>query len=182
MRITSNEREKIESIVREEIDEANRRMLERLSQFEGRSAASSEDNRCGLRQFYQDLTDKAWTAVDEEALSSLGDLEDAEIKRLLRESYRRSPVHPVPNFAYLINLLKKGETHSFSDTQPSLRNPDAVSAAERERLANLLHNELSEAVHEIGSRLHLKDSNAEIVRERLAIAEGNIIARFTPLV
>jgi hypothetical protein len=182
MRITPNERDKIGAIVREEIDEANRRMLERLSQFEGRAAASSEDDRCGLRQFYQDLTDKAWTAADEEALSSLADLEDAEIKRLLRESYRRSPVHPVPNFSYLINLLKKGETPSLPETQGSLRNPDAVSAAERERLANLLHNELSEAVHEIGSRLHLKDSNAEIVREQLAIAEGNIIARFTPLV
>jgi hypothetical protein len=182
MRITSTERERIEAIVREEIEEANRRMLERLSQFEGRTGLSSEDARCGLRQFYQDLADKAWTDADEEALNGLADLEDAEIKRVLREAYRRSPVHPVPNFGYLINLLKKGEATSFSETQASLRNPDAVSAAERERLANLLHNELSEAVHEIGSRLHLKESNAEIVRERLSIAEGNIIARFTPLV
>lgn len=182
MRITTNEREKIGEIVREEIDEANRRMIERLSQFESRTGLSSDDNRCGLRQFYQDLADKAWTDADEEALTSLADLEDAEIKRLLREAYRRSPVHPVPNFGYLINLLKKGETATISETPSSLRNPDAVSAVERERLANLLHNELSEAVHEIGSRLHLKESYAEIVRERLSIAEGNIIARFTPLV
>ena len=182
MRIKPNQRDHIGSILREEIEEASRRIGERLSQFEGRSGSPEEDLH-GVRQFYSDLTDKSWTDGDEEALRGLGGKGEDEIRRLICEGYRRSPLHPVPGFAYLVNLLKKGDAELRPPDEPhSLRNPDAVSAVERERLANLLHNELSEAAFEIASRLQLNDAKKELVRERLDIAEGNIIGRFTPLV
>ncbi len=181
MRIKPNERDHIGAILREEIEEASRRIGERLSQFEGRPGSPEEDLH-GVRQFYADLTDKAWTDSDEGALRGLGSLGEDEIKRMICEAYRRSPLHPVPGFAYLVNLLKKGETELRVDEPHSLRNPDAVSAVERERLANLLHNELSEAAFEIASRLQLNEVRREIIRERLDIAEGNIVGRFTPLV
>ena len=181
MRIKPNERDQIGAILREEIEEASRRISERLSQFEGRSGSPEEDLQ-GVRRFYSDLTEKAWSNGDEEALRALGSLAEDEIRRIICEAYRRSPLHPVPGFAYLVNLLKKGEADVRVDEPLSHRNPDAVSAVERERLANLLHNELSEAAFEIASRLQLNEVRKEIVRERLDIAEGNIIGRFTPLV
>ena len=181
MRIKPTERDNIGAILREEIEEASRRISERLNQFQGRPGSSEEDLH-GVRQFYADLTDKAWTEGDEESLRGLGSLGEDEIKRMICEAYRRSPLHPVPGFAYLVNLLKRGDTELRADEPHALRNPDAVSAVERERLANLLHNELSEAAFEIASRLQLNEVRKEIVRERLDIAEGNIIGRFTPLV
>ena len=181
MRIKPNERDRIGAILREEIEEASRRIGERLSQFEGRPGSSEEDLN-GVRQFYADLTDKAWTDSDETALRELGSLGEADIKRMICEAYRRSPLHPVPGFMYMINLLKKDDAEPRTGEVRSLRNPDAVSAAERERLANLLHNELTEAAFEIASRLQLNEVRKEIVRERLDIAEGNIVGRFTPLV
>ena len=181
MRIKPTQRDHIGAILREEIEEASRRISERLSQFEGRPGSPEEDLH-GVRQFYSDLTDKAWTDGDEEALRGLGSSGEGEIIRMICEAYRRSPLHPVPGFAYLCNLLKKGDTELRADEPHSHRNPDAVSAVERERLANLLHNELSEAAFEIASRLQLNEVKKELVRERLDIAEGNIIGRFTPLV
>ena len=181
MRIKPNQRDHIGAILREEIEEASRRIGERLSQFEGRPGSPEEDLHV-VRQFYADLTDKSWTDGDEEALRGLGSIGEDEVRRLICEGYRRSPLHPVPGFAYLVNLLKKGDSELRADEPHSLRNPDAVSAVERERLANLLHNELSEAAFEIASRLQLNEVKKELVRERLDIAEGNIIGRFTPLV
>jgi hypothetical protein len=57
-----------------------------------------------------------------------------------------------------------------------------VSAPERERIANVLHKELNEAVDVIANRLNLGDTKAEIVREQLEIVEGAIVGQFTPLV
>ena len=181
MRIKPNERDHIGAILREEIEEASRRISDRLSQFEGRPGSPDEDFH-GVRRFYAELTEKAWTDGDEAALRELGGLGEDEIRRMICEAYRRSPLHPVPGFVYLVNLLKKGETELRADETHSLGNPDAVSAVERERLANLLHNELSEAAFEIASRLQLNEVRKEIIRERLDIAEGNIVGRFTPLV
>jgi hypothetical protein len=61
-------------------------------------------------------------------------------------------------------------------------NPDAISAVERERIANLLHLELEEAARGIAARLKLGDTKLDIIREELEIVEGAIISRFTPLV
>ena len=182
MRIMPSERDQISAILHEEIEEANRRISDRLSQFQSLHSDQTEEGRCGLRQFYEDLTDKAWTDSDEESLRALAELPEGELKRIIREAYRRSPVHPVPGFSYLVNLLKKIEAEANPELVHTLRNPDAVSAADRERLANLLSEEMSEAAHEIASRLQLANTRAQMIRERLKIAEGNIIGRFTPLV
>jgi hypothetical protein len=181
MRIKPNERDEIATILREEIEEANRRISVRLSHFECRSSAT-DDSRCDLRRFYEDLTDKAWTDADEECLRGLDQVEDAEIRRTICEAFRRSPVHPVPSLSYLINLLKRNDTELHAGLPLSFNNPDAISAVERERMANVLNDELSEATSEIVKRLRLGEAEADMVRELLDVAGGNIIARFTPLV
>jgi hypothetical protein len=99
---------------------------------------------------------------------------------MMREAFRRSRVHPVPSFASLMNTLKK--SNGYAHGAGTLSNPDAISAVERERIANLLHTELTEAAQEIANRLKLGDTKAEIVREQLEAVEGTIISRFTPLV
>jgi hypothetical protein len=183
MRIKPTERQQVASIIQEEMGEAGRRITDRLTQFERRSSAETDEDGSGIRRFYEDLVDKPWTKADEEALKGLGKAGESEIRQVIRDSYRRSRVHPIPSLAYLINLAKKEDVVPADEGgDMQLKNPDAVSAAERERLANLLFRELSEAAHEIASRLQLNDAKAELVRERLQIAEGNIIAGFTPLV
>ena len=180
MRIKPDERQIIADIFREESEEASRRIAHRLSTFESRPVSGSSDTMESIRRFYEELADTTWTEADEEALKTLGNLSEHEVKQMLRESFRRSPVCPVPSFSFLINVHKK----EGSEPQPSagaLANPDAVSALERERIANLLHAELEEAAQEIARRLKL-DSKADIVREELQRVEGNIISRFTPLV
>jgi len=184
MRIRPNERQFITDIFLEEIDEASRRISERLSHFE-RSPSENEDDKFeGVRRFYEDLTGKMWEEGDEEALTSLGDVSESEVKRMMREAFLRSRIHPVPSFSYLLNLLKKPEPEAPEDngTAPSLSNPDAISAVDRERIANLLHNELLEASSEIASRLNLGDAKADVIREQLQVVEGRIIGEFSPLV
>lgn len=182
MRIKPTDRHQVASIIQEEMGEAGRRITERLSQFERRSSTECDEDGSGIRRFYEELVDKQWTAADERTLKDLGKVSESEIRQLMRESYRRSRVHPIPSLEYLINLTKKEKTAPLDESEINLKNPDAVSAAERERLANLLFRELSDAAHEIASRLQLSDAKAELVRERLQIAEGNIIGGFTPLV
>lgn len=184
MRIRPNERQFITDIFLEEIEEASRRISERLGQFECPPTDTSGDRFEGVRRFHEDLTGKAWEEGDEETLQSLGEVSEGEVKRMMREAYLRSRMHPVPSFSYLINLLKRGEseTPEGNGAAHSLGNPDAVSAVERERIANLLHNELIEASSEIASRLNLGESKAEIIREQLQVVEGRIIGEFTPLV
>ena len=181
MRIRPDERQIIADIIREESEEATRRIAERLSSFECRPVSGNEDTMESIRRFYEELADTTWTEADEEALRGLGNSSEHEVKQMLREGFRRSPVFPVPSFSFLVNLHRK-ETPG---TQPAaggpLANPDAVSALERERIANLLHTELEEAAEEIAKRLRL-EGKADIVREELQRVEGNIISRFTPLV
>lgn len=183
MRIRPNERQYISDILREELERANDRIGERLAQFECGPPVYKDDQFDGVRRFYDDLVNKDWNEADEECLQTLGDKNEEEIKAMMREAFRRSRVHPIPSFSSLINVLKKGEgDSSSSETIPRLGNPDAVSSDERERLANILRGELTEAAQEISLRLGLSDSKSEIVREQLEIAEGSIVSRFTPLV
>jgi hypothetical protein len=180
MRIRPGERQEIAEICREEMSEAERRIGARLAQFECRPPSNGEDVLDGIRRFYEDLTDKAWTDGDEEALRNLGDLGEGEIKRMMREGFRRSRVYPVPNFNALINALRK-DSDITAEAGVLLANLDAISAVERERIANMLHKELAEAAREIAERLRLGEKG-EVVREQLERVEGNIISGFTPLV
>jgi hypothetical protein len=182
MRIRPNERQHIADIIREELEQANQRINERIVQFECQPLENKEDKFDNVRRFYNDLIEKDWTEADEESLGGFSDLSEGDIKRMMREAFRRSRVHPVPSFASLINVLKRIEGEPSSEAGLSLNNPDAVSASERERIANVLHKELTEAADEIASRLKLGDAKADIVREQLEIVEGAIVSRFTPLV
>ncbi|HEU4386540.1 MAG TPA: hypothetical protein VFV34_02000, partial [Blastocatellia bacterium] len=134
----------------------------------------------GVRRFFEDLSGKAWCEADEECLAGLVDISESQVKASMREAYRRSQIHPLPSFRYLINLGKRPDSPTVA--LPSSRNPDAVSAAERERLANLLAEQLAELAVEIVDQLGLSDSKAEILREQLEVAEGRIIGRLTPLI
>src|SRR5215216_4353171 len=182
MRIRPNERQYIADIIREELEQANLKISARISEFECQPAANKEDKFDSVRNFYSDLVNKDWTDSDEETLRSFSDVSEDEIKRMMREAFRRSRVHPVPNFASLINVLKRNEGEPNGDFGLSLNNPDAVSASERERIANVVQRELMEAVDEIANKLKLGGTKAEIVREQLEIVEGAIVGEFTPLV
>ena len=180
MKIRPNERQEITDMIRDELETAHGRILDRFSRFE-RQTASTEDAFKGVRRFYEDLSDNNWTNWDEQALAALSDSNEDEIKRMMREGFRRTRVHPVPNFASLIIALKKNPGEPVSEPKTNHFNPDAVPSVERERIANVLHQELSVAVEEIASRLRLPEARAEIVREQLEIVEGAIISSFTPL-
>lgn len=182
MKIRHRDQERIAAILREELDEATRRICDRFFELERPPFAGKEDSLDGIRRFYQDLTDNDWTEADEEALAGLADTTEEQIKRMLRDAYRRSRVHPVPSLASLINVSRKGPGTSALDGAVSFANPDAVPAAERERIANLLHRGLIAAASEIASRLELSGTKADVVREHLEDVEGAIISEFTPLV
>lgn len=182
MRSRQREQQRLSEILREELEEATRRISERLSELERRPVASKDDSLDGVRRFYQDLTDNDWTEADEEALAGLADSSEEQSKRMMRDAFRRSRVHPVPSFASLINVAKKGPGTSALDAPAPFANPDAVPAFERERMANLLHRGLRAAAGEIASRLELTGSKADLVREQLEDVEGVIISEFTPLV
>lgn len=182
MRMRPHENQRFAEILREELEEANRRIKERLLELQGQPTANKDDSLDAVRSFYQDLTDNKWTDADEQALEGLGGSNDEEIKGLMRDAFRRSRVHPVPSFASLISIARKGPGLSGVEAGAFFANPDAVPAAERERIANLLHRELKEAAGEIASKLSLTDSKAAVVREQLEIIEGTIISEFTPLV
>lgn len=182
MRIKQGERQRIAEILREELEETSRRIAERLSELERRPVASKNDTLGGVRSFYQDLTDNDWTVEDEYSLTGLTDSTEQQTKQLMREAFRRSRVHPIPSFASLINISKKGPGLTSLEQASPLANPDAVPAADRERMANLLHKGLEEAAAEIASRLGLSGTKMDVVRERLEEVEGAIISEFTPLV
>src|SRR4030095_1734394 len=142
MRIRQGERERIAEILREELDEASRRRSQRLSELERRPVASKDDSLDGVRSFYQDLTDNDWTVEDEDSLGGLTDPTEEQTKQLMRDAFRRSRVHPIPRFRSLIHIAKKGPGWTSLDQTYPLANPDAVPAADRERMANLLHKGL----------------------------------------
>ena len=178
MRIRQSDTTEIGDICREEIEEANRRIGERLKQFEQRPASSADDKLEGVRKFYEDLADKNWTKADEDTLSGLEGVSEGDIKAKMRVGFRNAQIYPIPNFAYLVSVMK---TDSRQEAAQFLSNTDAVSAAERERLANVLQKELTEAARDIAASLRLSDTNSEIIREQLEITQGNIIGRLTPL-
>jgi hypothetical protein len=182
LRTRPREHQRVAEILNEELEETHRRISERLSQLERRPVASKNDSFDGVRSFYQDLTDNDWTDADEKALSDLGESSEEQIKILMRDAFRRSRVHPIPSLASLIRIATKGPGLSGLESGALYSNPDAVPAAERERIANLLHRELTEAANEIASRLKLSGSTAEVVRKQLENVEGTIISELTPLV
>ena len=182
LRIRPRERQRVAEILNEELDQAHRRISDRLSELERLPVASKDDSLDGVRSFYQDLTDNDWTDADEQALNNLEGSTEAQIKVMLREAFRRSRVHPIPSLATLISVATKGPGLPGLEAGALYSNPDAVPAAERERIANLLHRELAEAANEIASRLKLSDSTAEVVRKQLESIEGTIISELTPLV
>lgn len=182
MRNRQQEQHRIAEVLREELEEASRRIRDRFSEFERPPAEGTDSKMDGVRRFYEDLTDNDWTENDEEALLGLSDSTEEQTKRMMREAFRRSRVHPIPSFAALINVAKKGPGTSPLDSMAPFANPDAVPAAERERMANLLHRGLRAAAGEIAARLELSSTKAEVVREQLEDVEGAIISEFTPLV
>lgn len=173
-----NERQKIVDILKDELEDATRRIEDRLSSFDAHPASNTNGKLEGIRRFYEDLADKVWTQADEEFLSSLTDLSEEEIKRMMREAFRRTRIYPIPNFASLINSLRKGDGETASLVMPS----GAVSTADRELLANLLNHEMAEAAQAITARLSLSESGAKLIVEELEAAQGQVISRFTPLV
>ena len=181
MLIRPDERQIVHDICREEMEEANRRIAERLRAIQSRPRSCDEDEFESIRRFYEDLTDNVWSKADEECLSSLSSEGVVELKRLMREGFRLSPVHPAPNFKYLINIVKRSEAEGQAPFQCSHMSTDAVPSSSRERLANLLDEQLRVAADDIVLRLKLNESNETVVRERLEMAQGHIIGDFTPL-
>lgn len=182
MKITPNERQKISDIIKDEIEGAVTRIEERLSQRESAPASSTSDRFENIRKFYEELVDKVWTQADEDYLKNLGDMREGEIRQMMRDGFRRSPVYPVPNFASLINALKRsyGESQLSADFPPT--RSDAISTDLRERLSNLMSEEMAVAVCVIASRMDLSETGRKIVFEEIEVALGQIISRFTPLV
>jgi hypothetical protein len=166
-------------ICKEELEAATRRIEERIA--EQKPVLNNDDEFASVRRFYEDLAEKQWTEADEQILLTLVESGQNDIKRMMREAFRRSRIYPIPSFGALINSLKRtGE--QTAELSVMWVNTDAVSAADRERLANLLYNELGQAVRQIALRLQLTDTKAEILREQLEDVQGQIISRFTPLV
>jgi hypothetical protein len=180
MRITPDERDHLIEMVREELEATRRRVDSRLGQLQTHVPDGADSRWEGVRQFFEDLSGKVWSEADEECLASLEDLTESQVKASMRDAFRRSPVHPLPSFRYLINLSKKPDAVTVASA--SSRNPDAVSAAERERLANLLAEQLAELAGEIADQLGLSPSKTDILREQLEAAEGRIIGQLTPLI
>jgi len=181
MRLKRSERQRLSDIVREEIQQAGTRIEERLSQLEVQSGANVGDSHDKIRRFYEDLTAQTWTAADEECLKALDAMKESEIADMMRQAYRLSPVLPIPSFASLVNVIRKG-TAEFQHDAAAGSSFAANSSAERERLANILNDKLNEAAKKIASRMRMDETQARIVKEQLEIAEGQIISRFTPLV
>jgi hypothetical protein len=181
MRIRPEQRQFVSDVCREEMHKAIDRVNQRLHEVESQPVTKSEDDLQTVRRLYEELADKAWAEPDEECLKSLPqDLGCNEIKRLMRESFRHSSVIPIPSFAYLIALSKRMNSEETRHGLHS-RNPDALSAAERERLANLLEERLQEAAETIVKKLALNEARAATVRDELDLVQSQIVGQFTPL-
>jgi hypothetical protein len=181
MIIRPEQRQLVSNICRDELHQAVDRVDQRLREIECQPAGNSEDEFRTVRRFYEELADKVWTEPDEASLKSLPqDLDCNEIKRMMREAFRHSPVIPIPSFGYLMGLSKRMHSEVPRAGFGS-RNPDAVSAADREHLANLLEGRLEEAADEIVKKLVLNESKSAIVRDELDLAQSRIIGHFSPL-
>jgi len=171
----------VSDICRDELRQAVDRVDQRLREIEGQPAAQSEDELQTVRRLYEELAEKVWTGPDEECLKSLpNDLACSDIKQMMREAFRHSSVIPVPSFAYLIGLSRRLHSEAPRPGWGS-RNPDAVSAAERERLANLLEERLQEAAEAIVKKLGLNEAKSAVVRDELDLVQSQIVGQFTPL-
>jgi hypothetical protein len=181
MRIRPEQRQFVSDICRDEMHQAIDRVNQRLHEVEGHPVVQTEDELQTVRSLYEELADKAWGDHDEECLKSLPqNLSCNDIKSMVREAFRHSSVIPIPSFAYLVALSKKMNTE---EPRPGLhsRNPDALSAAERERLANLLEERLQEAAETIIKKLALNEAKSATVRDELDLVQSQIIGQFTPL-
>src|ERR1051325_4518016 len=87
MRIRQTDSNEITDICREEMEEASRRIIDRLKQFERRPASSTDDQLEGVRRFYEDLADKNWTKADEDTLKGLEGVGEEEVKVRMREGF-----------------------------------------------------------------------------------------------
>ena len=175
------QREFVSDICRDELRKAVDRVDQRLREVECQPVPKSEDELQTVRRLYEELADKAWADPDEECLKSLPlDLSCNDIKQMVREAFRHSSVMPIPSFAYLVALSKKLQSEGPRPGLPS-RNPDAVSAAEREHLANLLEGLLQEAAETIVKKLGLNEAKSATVRDELDLVQSQIIGHFTPL-
>ncbi len=182
MRITPNERQKITDIIKDEIEGAVTRIEERLSQRETAPASLTNDRFEAVRKFYEEIVGKVWTQADEDYLKNLGDMSEGDLRQMMRDGFRRSPVYPVPNFASLINAVRKSYGESqLSNDFPAVKS-EAISTDLRERLSNLLSEEMAVAVGVMASRMDLSETARKIIAEEIEVAEGQIISRFTPLV
>ena len=181
MKIRPHERQAFVDICKEELEAATRRIDQRICENLLRVPEKAEDGRDSIRQFYEELSGCPWTEEDEKTLGSLANNDDADVKRMMRDAFRKSRVYPIPSFAALMNSLKRTEDLS-NGSSAAWANRDAISAADRERLANLLYTELGQAVRQIAFRLQLSETKTEILREQLEDVQGHIISRFTPLV
>jgi hypothetical protein len=179
--MTQHESRELVEMCREELERAVARITERLARLEYRPVRRDGDEFESLRRFYEDLVEKTWTEADETFLTGLDGVSEPDIRRLLRDGFRRSRISPPPSFAYLINLAKKDEGEAGAKQRLS-HYQEAVPAAARERLANVLHKELEEATHEIADRLFLDEAKGEALRVQLERVEGQIISQLTPLV
>jgi len=171
----------VSDICRDELRQAVDRVDKRLREIEGHPAPQCEDDLQTVRRLYEELADRVWTDPDEESLKSLPqDLGCTDIKRMICDAFRHSSVIPIPSFAYLVGLSKRIHSEA-SRTGLGSRNPDALSAAERERLANLLEERLQEAADTIVQKLGLSEAKSAIVRDELDSVQSQIVGQFTPL-
>jgi hypothetical protein len=177
-----NERHRVSDIIKDEIECAITRIEERLSQHECVPASNTSDRFESVRKFYEELVDKVWTQADEECLKNLSDMDELEIKQMMRDGFRRSPVYPIPNFPSLINAVRKNHGESQWNTGSLTIGSDAISTELRERLSNLMSEEMATAVLVVASRMELSDTARKVLFEEIELAQGHIISRFTPLV
>jgi hypothetical protein len=180
MKMESDQHQKFVEICREELEAANARIAERTLEVASKRGGNREDKMESIRRLYEDLADKEWTEPDEKCLQTLGESSQLEIKKMIRDAFRHSPVIPVPSFRYLVNLAKKMEREPPRPPVPT--NPDAFSSVERERLANLLAEQLHDAAEAIIKRVEIDDAKCSLVHDILQDAQGNIVSHFSPLV
>lgn len=172
--------QKFAEICREELEAARKRINERFGDLDTSPVGDREDGMDSVRRLYEDLVEKQWTDSDEDCLATLADSSQAQIKKMMREAFRHSPVMPIPSLKYMVSFAKKMETEPPRAPVPA--SPDSFSALERERLANLLAEQLQKTEETLIERLEVDDAKSSIVHEILQDAQGNIVSHFTPLV
>jgi len=180
MIIRPDQRQVVSEICRDELHQAVNRVDQRLREIESHQASQTQDEIQTVRKLYEELADKVWDDADEDCLKSLQDQGCDNIKQMIRDAFRHSSVIPIPSFAFLVSLSKRMRSETPRPLLAS-RNPDAVSAADREHLANILEERLQEAADTIIQKLGLNETRSAVVRDELDHAQSQIIGQFTPL-